>query len=199
MDPGTGPVAEVEQLGEVEHLGDEPVRLPRLREAASDLRRGSGTVKHPRVWWTLAAVALVATTGLVVDGNVRSSEEAKVGSCENQLRVATGLAERRLGLLTNYLEPTLSPSGRVQELHLADLMSARAGQVLPRVLRADRVCRGVSVSPWHFSLVQRQSAASAYSAALTAVVQTVAAQGSLAFSDDASLQRLGDQLGLADG
>ena len=68
--------------------------------------------------------------------------------------------------------------------------------MLPRVQRADQVCRGVSVSPWHFSLVERQSAATAYSAGLLAVVQTVAAQGTVPFSDDASLQRLRDELGI---
>jgi hypothetical protein len=87
----------------------------------------------------------------------------------------------------------------VQQLHLADLMAARAGHVLPRVQEADRVCTGVSVSPWHFSLVERQSAATAYSAALVAVVQTVAAQGRIPFQDDATLQRLGDELGIAGG
>ena len=93
----------------------------------------------------------------------------------------------------------MTPSGRVQELHLADLMSARAGRVLPRVQHADRVCHDVTVSPWHFSLVERQGAATAYSAALLAVVQTVAAQGSVPFSDDTSLQRLRNQVGIGGG
>ena len=193
MDPRTGPVSEVD------HLGQEPVRLPRLREAAGDLRRGSPAVKHPGRWWALTVVALVVTTGLVVDGNQRSQEGAQVTRCEDQLRYATGYAEKRLGLIANLLEPTLTPSGQVQELHLADLMSARAGRVLPLVQRADRVCDRVSVSPWHFSLVKRQSAATAYAAALVAVVQTVAAQGRIPFSDDASLQHLRDQVGIDGG
>jgi hypothetical protein len=193
MDTRPGPVAEHELLS------DDPVRLPRLREAATDLRRGTPALKHRRWWVSLAVVVLVGAVAFVVDAQVRSREGAQVARCENQLRVATGYAERRLGLIANYLEPTLTPSGRVQELHLADLMSARAGRVLPRVQHADRVCHDVTVSPWHFSLVERQGAATAYSAALLAVVQTVAAQGSVPFSDDTSLQRLRNQVGIGGG
>jgi hypothetical protein len=184
---------------ESEVLVDEPVRLPRLREAADDLRRGAATVKH-RLWWAAIGMVLVAgAAGVGVDAGMRSHEGAAVSRCESQLRYATGYAERRLGLVSNYLEPMLTPSGRVQQLHLADLMSARAGRVLPRVQQADRFCQDVSVSPWHFSLVGRRSAATAYSAALLAVVQTVAAQGRIPFQDDASLQRLQDEAGIGGG
>jgi hypothetical protein len=193
VDPPPGPVAERELLG------DDPVRLPRLREAATDLRRGTPTLRHRGWWISLAVVLVVGAVGFVVDAQVRSREGAEVVRCENKLRIATGFAERRLGLIANYLEPTLTPGGRVQELHLADLMSTRAGRVLPRVQRADRVCHQVSVSPWHFSLVERQGAATAYSAALVAVVQTVAAQGSIPFQGDASLQRLRHQVGIGGG
>ena len=93
----------------------------------------------------------------------------------------------------------VAPSGRVQRIHLADLMSARAYRVLPRVQHADHVCRRVSVRPWHFSLVERQSSATAYSAALLTLVQTVAAQGRVAFSDDATLQRLRHAVGIDGG
>ncbi len=153
-----------------------------------------------RGWWAVFAVVLaVGVVGVVVDGNARSREGVQVAGCENDLRVATGYAEQQLGLVSKYLEPTLTPSGRVQQLHLADLMSARAGRVLPRVQHADRVCRDVRVRPWHFSLVDRQSAASAYSAALVTLVQTMAAQGRLPFRDDATLQRLRDEVGIGGG
>jgi hypothetical protein len=193
MEPQAGPVAEVE------HLGQEAVRLPRLREAAGDLRRGTPAVRHRGRWIAVGVVLVVGATTYAVDAGLRSREGAAVTRCENQLRVATGYTERRLGLIANYLEPTLKPSGRVQELHLADLMSARAGRVLPRVQRADRTCGEVSVSPWHFSLVRRQGDATAYSAALVAIVQTVAAQGTIPFSDDASLQDLRDKVGIDGG
>jgi hypothetical protein len=193
MDSRPGPVAERELLGE------DPVRLPRLREAATDLRRGTPSLRHRGRWISLVVTVVVAGSAFGVDAQVRSHEGARVARCEQQLRLATGYAERQLGLIANYLEPTLTPGGRVQELHLADLMSTRASRVLPRVQRADRVCHHVSVSPWHFSLVERQSAATAYSAALTAVVQTVAAQGRIPFSDDAGLQRLRNQIGIDGG
>ncbi len=182
-----------------EVLGDEPVRLPRLRETDPSPGRRVWTLRH-RGWWTALSLVLVAcSAGVVVDAGLRSREGDAVSRCESQLRLATGYAERRLGMVTDYLQPTLTPGGRVQQLHLADLMAARAGRVLPRVQQADRLCTGVSVSPWHFSLVERQSAATAYSAALVAVVQTVAAQGRIAFQDDATLQRLGDELGIGGG
>jgi hypothetical protein len=193
MDARPGPVAERELLV------DQPVRLPRLREAASDLRRGTPALRHRGWWVSFAVVLVVGAAGFGLDARDRSQEGAAVGRCEQHLRLATGYAERELGLIANYLEPTLAPSGRVQRLHLADLMSTRAIDVLPRVQRADRSCHRVSVSPWHFSLVDRLSAATAYSAALTAVVQTVAAQGTIPFSDDAGLQRLRHEVGIDGG
>jgi hypothetical protein len=153
-----------------------------------------------RGWWSaLAIVLVVGATGIVVDGTTRAHEGSQVAGCENELRLATGYAERQLGLVSNYLVPTLSPTGRVQQLHLADLMAARARRVLPRVQHADRVCRNVTVRRWHFSLVDRRSAATAYSAALVTLVQTVAAQGRLRFTDDATLQRLRDEVGIDGG
>lgn len=193
MDARPGPVAERELLV------DQPVRLPRLREAASDLRRGTPPLKHRGWWVSLAVVLVLGAVAFGLDARSRAQEGAAVSRCEQQLRLATGYAEGRLGLIDNYLEPTLAPGGRVQRLHLADLMSTRAHHVLPRVQRADRICHRVSVSPWHFSLVDRLSAATAYSAALTAVVQTVAAQGVIPFSDDASLQRLRAEVGIDGG
>jgi hypothetical protein len=78
-------------------------------------------------------------------------------------------------------------------------MSARAGKVLPRIQEADRFCRGVSVRPWHFSLVERQSASAAYSAALVTLVQTVAAQGRVPFGANATMQRLREEVGIGGG
>jgi hypothetical protein len=184
---------------ELDLLGDEPVRLPRVREPEPDLRRRRTSGGHRRWWWVPAIALVVGAAGVVVDGNMRVREGADVARCENQLRVATGYAERRLGLVSNYLQPTLTAEGRVQQLHLADLMSARAGRALPRLQRADRVCRAVTVHPWHFSLADRQSAATAYSAALVTLVQTVAAQGHIPLPDDATLRRLRDEVGIGGG
>jgi hypothetical protein len=182
---------------ESELLGDEPVRL--VEEpwpTAAPPRRSH----HRRAWWgVLLALAVIAGAVVVADTRARSREDTAVTGCERRLQIATAYAERSLGLVTNYLRPPLRPSGRVQQLHLADLMSARAGRVLPRVQRADRFCRAVGVQPWHFSLVSRQSASTAYSAALVTLVQIVAAQGRAPFRDEATLQRLREAVGVDGG
>lgn len=183
-----------------EVLSEEPVRLPREREPAPrSPHSGRG---RPRLrWWGSVLVALLLAGGVAwfADDHARTREARAVASCEQHLRVATGLAERRLGLVNNYLQPALTRSGHVQQLHLADLMAARAGQVLPRVQRANRRCDGVTVRPWHFSLVERQTASTAYSVALMTLVQTVAAQGRTPFHDDQTLQRLREAVGVSGG
>jgi hypothetical protein len=186
---------------EPELLVDEPVRLPRedvpAAEAPPRVR-----ARHGRSWWWVLAFVLVLAVvagAAVVDARARSHETSRVAGCESRLRVATGYVERRLGLVNNYLEPSVTTTGRVQELHLADLMSTRAHWVLPRVQRADRFCRAISVRPWHFSLASRQSASTAYSAALVTLVQLVAAQGHVPFRADATLQRLRHQVGIGGG
>lgn len=183
---------------EPELLADEPVRLPRQREPRPE--RAPRVRSAQRRWWWVLAVVLVAMAGVgTLDESARSRENAQVSRCESQLRLATGRVERRLGLVNSYLEPTLSTDGRVQQLHLADLMSARAHEVLTRVQRADRFCRGVRVEPWHFSLAARQGASTAYSAALLTLVQIVAAQGHVPFRADATLQRLREAVGIDGG
>jgi hypothetical protein len=143
---------------------------------------------------TLAGGALAAA-----DGRARARETAHVARCAERLRIATGYAERRLGLVTSYVEPVLASDGRVQQLHLADLMAARAERVLPRVQRADRYCSAVHVRPWHFALTARQGSSTAYAAALVTLVQTVAAQGRESFRVDQTLQRLRDEVGVDGG
>jgi hypothetical protein len=181
---------------ESELLGDEPVRLVEEPRPTPPARRS-----HRRHHWWGVALALAVVVGVVVvaDNRSRAEEDRAVSGCEQQLNVATGYTERSLGLITNYLHPTVTSGGRVQQLHLADLMSARAGRVLPRVQRADRFCRAVTVHPWHFSLVARDSAATAYSAALVTLVQIVAAQGRAPFRDEATLQRLREAVGVYGG
>lgn len=182
---------------ESEILDDQPVRLPRADRPAAEATRSRGRVSR---WWAVLAFVLVAGLAVVVvDGRSRAHEGAAVARCEQRLRLATWHAERRLGLIANYLEPTVTGRGEVQELHLADLMSARAGRVLPRVQAADRLCRRVTVRPWHFALVRRQSSSAAYSAALVTLVETVAAQGRLPFRSDPSMQRLREAIGVDGG
>src|SRR3954468_13320273 len=128
---------------ESELLGDEPVRL--LEEPRPDRPAPSRPRRHHRWWLPVLALPVLAGAVIGADARARSGEGAAVARCERHLRFATGYTEQSLGLVTNYLRPALTSNGRVQQLHLADLMSARAGTVLPRVQRADRFCRGVSV------------------------------------------------------
>jgi hypothetical protein len=181
---------------ESELLSDAPVRLQRATEPPEPRLRSA----RSGWWWAVAVVLVVVSAIAVVDAHSRDRESAAVGRCERDLQLATWYTQGSLGLLSNYLRPAPPTSdGRVQQLHLADLMSERAGQVLPRVQRADRTCRAVTVHPWHFSIVARQSAASAYSAGLVTLVQLVAAQGHMSFRDDATLQQLGEAVGVNGG
>jgi hypothetical protein len=136
---------------------------------------------------TLLLALVVGSAVAYADHRARTREAAAVAACEHSLRDASALSEGRMGLLVNYVQPARRTTDGVQQLHLADLMAQRAGRVLPGVQRADRVCRTVSVRPWHFSLVARRDAARAYSGALVTLLQTIAAQGRTRFRDDATL------------
>jgi hypothetical protein len=185
---------------ESELLSDRPVRLPRepeldLHEAEARPREGR---RARRGWWAVVVLALVAGTVVVyADGRVRSREAEAVAVCESRLRLASDHADYRMGLTTNYVRPTASEGGA--RTHLADLMAPRARRVLPAVQRADRICKAVSVRPWHFSLVSRQNAATAYSGALVTLLQIVAAQGRRGFQDTETLLRLRNAAGLSGG
>ena len=165
---------------------------PELLEAASSRDRRS------RWTWSvvLLTALLVAAVAWSVDGHQRAREASAVVACEQGLRQASWHSERRMGLLAHYVQPATRTTEGVQQLHLADLMAHRAHGVLPAVQAADRACREVSVRPWHFSLVARSDAARAYSGALVTLLQTIAAQGSGTFHDDAVLLRLRSAAGV---
>jgi hypothetical protein len=167
-------------------VGPQP---PREGEVDVVARDGSS---HRMRWASLTLlVALVAGTVVVYDDHRSEVHEAvAVAACEHSLRLASDLSERTMGLLVSYIQPAMRTVDGVQHLHLADLMAERATRVLPRAQRADRVCRAVTVRRWHFSLIARRDAARAYSGALVTLLQTIAAQGSRPFSDDAALVRL---------
>jgi hypothetical protein len=145
-----------------------------------------------RIIWALVLLAAVVLAGAAwsVDTRDRAHETAVVSACEQGLRQASALSERRMGPLSVYVQPAMRTTHGVQQLHLADLMALWASRVLPGAQRADRACRAVSVHPWHFSLLARADAAQAYSGALVTLLQTVAAQGSATFRDDSVLVRL---------
>jgi hypothetical protein len=179
-----------------ELLGDESVPLPRRREeprpAVVRARAKPRLCRSRWLWWVVATVTVlvVGTLAAYADDQGRAHESVAVGACEYRLQQASALSEGRMGLLASYVRPARRTTRGVQQLHLADLMATRAQRVLSGAQRADRVCRRVSIRPWHFSLVARRDAATAYSGALVTLLQTVAAQGRASFHDTATLARL---------
>lgn len=185
-----------------EILGSEPVRGlrrqpdPTVREVVVH----DGPLWHPPrwVWWALAVVVVVGTVGWYADHRVVAHERAALSVCEHRIHAATVNADLRLNSMADYIRPSLgSVSGARQHL-LADLMARPARRVLPGVLAADRVCRGVSVRPWHVTLTAQRDALTAYSGALAARLQLVARSGRVYYHDDAALTRLRVGAGLAD-
>lgn len=155
---------------------------------------------RPSRWLAVVLVMLVLVVGCVAwyaDHRVRAHEAAAVDRCEARLSNASALADVRLGAVANMLRPAMATAQGVQQLHLADLMASPARRVLPRVQRAHRMCQSIPVRPWHFSLVERRDAATAYSGALVTLLQTVAAQGRAYFRDDSTLQRLRSAAGVS--
>jgi hypothetical protein len=153
----------------------------------------SAARRRPSRRWVVVLVLAVVVAGLVAwyaDHRDRRDESAAVARCERLLADASARADIRLGAVANMLRPALANAEGIQQLHLADLMATPARQVLPRAQHAHRLCLGVSVRPWHFSLVTRRDAATAYSGVLVTLLQTVAAQGRAYFRDDSTLQRL---------
>jgi hypothetical protein len=155
------------------------------------IESGAPPWRPPR-WLGVALVVaiVVGSAGWYADRRERAHESVAVAACEHRLREASALSDVRMGLMGNYVRPADSTTSEVRQLHLADLMAGPARRVLPRVQRADRICRAVVVRPWHFSLAARREAATAYSGALVTLLQAVAAQGFRPFHDDATLLRL---------
>jgi hypothetical protein len=181
-----------------ELLGDERVRRRRDEPEPEWVESHEPRVPwRPPRWlrWVLVAALVVGGMAWYADHRVRASETVEVARCEKLLREASAMSQLRMGAMENYLRPSMMATHGTRQLHLADLMSEPARRVVPGVQRADRLCRAVSVRPWHFSLVARRNAAAAYSAALLTLVQTVAAQGRAYFHHDPALVRLREAAG----
>jgi hypothetical protein len=183
-----------------EVLGSEPVRRRHEPEPEPEWL----TVREPREPWhpprwlagLLVVAVVVGGIAWYADHRVRVREAAQVARCERRLGEASSMTELQMGAMANYLRPALSTVRGVQQLHLADLMARPAHRVLPDVQRADRICRAVSVEPWHFSLASRRNASTAYSGALVTLLQAVAAQGRAYFHDEATLMDLRHAAGI---
>jgi hypothetical protein len=191
-DPGVRP----------EVLGDEPVRRRRDEPEPEwmDVHEPRPPWQVPRwLWWLVAVTLVIGSVAWYADHQARTRESAAVAGCEHRLSNASALSEIRMGAMNNYLRPALASTRGARQLHLADLMSGPARTVLPGVQRADRVCNAVSVKPWHFSLVARRNAATAYSGALLTLLQAVASQGRAYFHQDPALVRLREAAGVHSG
>lgn len=196
-----------------EQLSDEPVRLARRRArdepSAQDVRDDSwrreevldsrpGPVWRPSRWLvvTVVVMVLIATAGWYVDRQERTRETGALQGCRRQLHEASVFADTRLMAMADYLAPALAMTSGTRRAQLASNMSAAARSVLSDVERADRVCRSVSIRPWHFTLASQHRAATAYSGALVARVRSVARRGSSYYRDDTALRRLREAAGL---
>ena len=140
---------------------------------------------------------MAGLTVAYADHRTRSHEAASVQACESRLRRASDLADYTMGLTTNYVRSAAARGS--DRPHVADLMAPKARRALPAVQRADDACKALRVRPWHFSLVSRQHAATAYAGALVTLLQIVAAQGRRPFRGDPTLERLRDAAGLNGG
>lgn len=171
-----------------ELLDDEPVRRPRRREERDPEevsgRRRVRPVRRRWVWCVLALALVAGSVAWYGDQRMRAGETAAVQHCEQRLRTASVLTDIRMGLMVNYVRPRPSTAAFSRHLHLADLMASPARQELPLVERANAMCRAVAVRPWHFSLVGRRNAATAYGGALVTLLRAVASKGSTSFRHD---------------
>jgi len=184
-----------------ELLGDEPVRRRRHEPEPEWIEVEPGPPWRPPrwLWWVVAVTLVVGGVAWYADHRVRTQEAVAVARCEHRLSDASAMSEIRMGAMDNYLRPALASTHGVRQLHLADLMSEPARRALPDVQRADRACGQVSVKPWHFSLVARRNAATAYSGALVTLLQAVASQGRAYFHHDPALVRLREAAGVDSG
>jgi hypothetical protein len=177
-----------------ELLGEEPVRLPRQGRTpdAEILDANPRDPWRPNRWVLTAVVLAVAVSTLAwyVDRQARARESEALTTCQKALHNAVISSDLQLMSIAANIAPVLASTKGRQHAAAAHVMSHPARQVLPEVLGADRLCRQVSVRPWHFALKTRRDAATAYSSALAARLRAVAADGRAFFQSDSALRRL---------
>jgi len=186
MDPGTG------SSGEPELLGDTPVRLPRDRREPEVLDTAPRDLWHPPLWLLALTVLVVAAGALAwyTDGRARTHETRALEECRQELHAAVISADLEMLSVAANLRPALASAAGPERTRTAGLMAVPARRLLPDVVRADRLCRSVSVRPWHRSLKAQRDAATAYSGALVAKLGAVAADGSDYYRDNQALRQL---------
>jgi hypothetical protein len=132
---------------------------------------------------------VVGALAAYVDHRTRVDETRALDTCRRQLHDAAASSDlQMLAVATTTHGPLTSTPGAPSGL--TGLMSRSARALLPEVVHADDVCRGVSIRPWHFSLKARRDASTAYAAALTAKLRAIAKDGRTSYIADAALRRL---------
>ena len=152
---------------------------------------GPRALRRPsRRWLVVAALVLVAVAVAVyADQRSRADESRALDSCRRELHGAAVTSDQQmLAVATTTHGPLASSKG--DPFGLAGLMSRSAQQLLPTVVRADDVCRGVSIRPWHFSLKARRDATTAYAGALVSKLGAVASDGRTPYLEDDRLRSL---------
>lgn len=152
---------------------------------------GPGGLRRPstRVLMVVALAIVVGAFAAYADHRSRVDEEHALDECRQQLHVAAVSSDLQMMAVATTTHGPLA-SSRGESLGLAGLMSRSARRLLPEVVRADQVCRGVSVRPWHFSLRARRDATTAYAGALAAKLRAVSTDGRVSYLGDRALRRL---------
>lgn len=137
-------------------------------------------------------VLLTIVVGLpaaYADHRSRADEARALDSCRRQLHDAAVSSDLQMMAVATTTHGPLA-SSRGARSGLTGLMSRSARDLLPGVVHADVVCRGVSVRPWHFSMRARRDASAAYATALAAKLRSVASDGRISYVGDGALRRL---------
>jgi hypothetical protein len=137
----------------------------------------------------IVLVIVVGALAGYLDHRSRVDESRALESCRRQLHDAAVSSDlQMMAVATTTHGPLASSPGAPSGL--TGLMSRSARDLLPEVVHADDVCRGVSVRPWHFSLKTRRDASTAYATALAAKLRAVATDGRVSYVGDGALRRL---------
>jgi hypothetical protein len=146
--------------------------------------------------WLLVVVALVVGAGVtgvagaLVDRAARAHESAALAQCQRELADAVVSADLEMMSVAGDIRPRLADATGARRSRLQAVLAWPARQLVPDAVRADRLCRAVSIAPWHRSLRSRRAAVTAYSSALLARLRQMAADGGSYYRDDSDLRRL---------
>jgi len=132
---------------------------------------------------------VVVAFAVYADHRSRVDEARALDSCRLELHDAAVSSDLQMMAVATTTHGPLA-SSRGAPLGLAGLMSRSARELLPDVVDADDVCRGVSVRPWHFSLKARRDATTAYAGALVAKLRAIATDGRTSYVNDQALRSL---------